>query len=684
MRTSTKLRHFLVLASSLLAFSSASYAQTLYWDANGEDSGTGGTGNWSDPGTWRSGSAEGTPGDWTDNSPAVFGGTGGTVTLTTGVTVNGMDFTAGGYTLTGNTLTLATSGIFANTGTTTISSLIAGSAGLNKTGAGTLTINGSNANTFTGGLAFRGGLLFLTYANFNDNNLVDSGNSLTFSSGGRLQVLGNSTAGAANVQNFNGTTLNSGFSTIKCDRGSTSAISLTVQLGTIVRNAGSVFHFDQNLGTSLSPANIIKTSGVSYNGVTYDLPSSGNSRFVGAGFTHSSGTSTRYVRIDSNGQFYQVANAITWVTSGSNANTIYNGGTTAQTLAASQSMYAILANNTNTQTATHTLGTESEAYTLTINGILHINSGVFTLQQGAVGGEVEIGAEKDLALIGVSTGGTTISAPIVDNSEGASSVTVDNRNSSGVTTLSANNTFTGGLYLTRGRLDLTGATQGTSAITFASGGNAVLGLDVTKTVTASSAAVNLANGKIRVIGTPTANSYTLLTANSITGTPELAVSVENYSLQVVGGTQLRLVNDNPSADPYEDWAGEGVLFGDDANVDGVSNGLAFLLGATSPSSADALGLLPKPTQNNGALSLSFQMRNTESRGTAALKLEYSNSLAPGSWTTVAVPETTPDPQASDVTFTITPGTPLNTVTATIASSQANNGKLFARCSASEN
>jgi hypothetical protein len=37
-----------------------------------------------------------------------------------------------------------------------------------------------------------------------------------------------------------------------------------------------------------------------------------------------------------------------------------------------------------------------------------------------------------------------------------------------------------------------------------------------------------------------------------------------------------------------------------------------------------------------------------------------------------------------VTFNVIPGTPLNTVTATISAEEANGGKLFGRCSASEN
>ena len=170
-------------------------------------------------------------------------------------------------------------------------------------------------------------------------------------------------------------------------------------------------------------------------------------------------------------------------------------------------------------------------------------------------------------------------------------------------------------------------------------------------------------------------------------------SIKSVGFSTVTGSSAGIqsfdltVDASAPSDPYLAWAGPGVPFGEDANGDGVSNGLAFLLGAESPSSTDAPGLLPKPTQDNGALTLGFQMRNAASRGTAKLNLQYSSDLGLADpWTTIAIPDSTPDPQSGDVTFTITPGTLPNTVTvsATIAASEANaTGRLFARCSATE-
>lgn len=178
------------------------------------------------------------------------------------------------------------------------------------------------------------------------------------------------------------------------------------------------------------------------------------------------------------------------------------------------------------------------------------------------------------------------------------------------------------------------------------------------------------------------STYASATLNSTTlnSIKSVGFSTVNGSSAGIQSFQLTVDSGTP-ADPYTAWAGTGVLFNDDANNDGITNGLAFLLGAASP---NASVQLPGASPNNGALVLTFQMRNAAARGTAKLNLQYSNILTSDSWTTIPVPDTTPDPQAANVSFTITPGDPLNTVTATIASSQALNGKLFARCSATEN
>jgi hypothetical protein len=219
-------------------------------------------------------------------------------------------------------------------------------------------------------------------------------------------------------------------------------------------------------------------------------------------------------------------------------------------------------------------------------------------------------------------------------------------------------------------LEITGATQATASITFNSG--AKLGLAIATPVTAANAAVNLTNGQIAVTGTPSGPSHTLLTAQSITGTPVLDAAISGYKLEVVGN-QLQL--NQIITDPYTAWS-DGAAFDADANVDGVDNGMAWLLGVADKD-ASALGKLPIATQTGGGLTLTFRCLNAGSRGAAALHLEHSGNLGQtGPWASVAVPETSGP--VGGVNFTITPDGDFNNVTATIPTGEALSGKLFAR------
>jgi hypothetical protein len=131
--------------------------------------------------------------------------------------------------------------------------------------------------------------------------------------------------------------------------------------------------------------------------------------------------------------------------------------------------------------------------------------------------------------------------------------------------------------------------------------------------------------------------------------------------------------------PYDAWAG-GAVFNDDANGDGVSNGLAFLLGAASPSE-DASGLVPVVTRSGGNLVLTFNCLNAANRGNAVLSVQQSSDLGVADpWTAAVVPEATGGP-VNGVSFAVTPGNPLNGVVATIQASQAASGRLFGRLKA---
>jgi autotransporter-associated beta strand protein len=144
-------------------------AAPLSWGS----SGTGGTGTWDANATanWFNGTGAvkwPTPAGIDDD--AVFSGSPGTVSLAAGgITANDLTFNTSGFTVQGQTLTLngSTPTLTTEAGVSAeISSTLAGSAGLTKTGAGStgvLTLSGSN--TFSGGVAINSGFLRLTHSN---------------------------------------------------------------------------------------------------------------------------------------------------------------------------------------------------------------------------------------------------------------------------------------------------------------------------------------------------------------------------------------------------------------------------------------------------------------------------------------------------------------------------------------
>jgi fibronectin-binding autotransporter adhesin len=191
----------------------------------------------------------------------------------------------------------------------------------------------------------------------------------------------------------------------------------------------------------------------------------------------------------------------------------------------------------------------------------------------------------------------------------------------------------------------------------------------TVTIAASGATLNLTyagtdyvSGLVIGANPPLANGiYAGFSGPGITVIPQLT------------GAGTITVGPVPS-DPYTAWSG-GAIFDDDANNDGVDNGLAWLLGAGSPT-----GTVTRPTvtQTGGSLQITFSMLKFADRGAAMVELEHSSNLGISDpWTSVLVPEVSGGP-TSGVTFNVNSSGALNSVTAIISSSEAAAGKLFGR------
>jgi len=196
-------------------------AANLYWDATGAVV-TGGTGNWDTTSAFWSTTAAGSDAaarSFTADDTAFFTGTAGTATLTEPITIGGLVFSGSDFTITGNTLTLdvssgAPSISISNGNIATISSIVAGSDGLTKTGNGVLRLT-NGGNSYTGVTTISAGSLVITSGDalgdatsaisILTTNLVPSSTNL-YSFGAGSLVLDGSTAGfsLARDSNFDG------------------------------------------------------------------------------------------------------------------------------------------------------------------------------------------------------------------------------------------------------------------------------------------------------------------------------------------------------------------------------------------------------------------------------------------------------------------------------------------------
>lgn len=189
---------FGLAAFAAAALTPSLHADTLTWDSGGASPGNplDGSGTWNTSSLlWSNGVSDIA---WTNSisNIAVFGnnnGAAGTVTLGEAITAGGLTFDApgsGAYTVAGSTLTLGGSAMITANASATISSVIAGSAGLTKAGGATLTLSGTN--TYTGGTVISGGTLVAgVNANLGDSS-SGANRNLTMLNGAAFQWTGTS------------------------------------------------------------------------------------------------------------------------------------------------------------------------------------------------------------------------------------------------------------------------------------------------------------------------------------------------------------------------------------------------------------------------------------------------------------------------------------------------------------
>jgi len=234
------------------------------------------SGNWGTAANWSGGDIAYGPGSVADFSTLSLASN-LTVTLDSPRTMSGLKFgdTASSFnwTLAGtNTLTLGASpDLDIVNQSATISTAIAGTAGLTKAGFGALTLGGAT-NTYTGGTVVNAGTLTLDFSATNSpaTNIIPNANALNLGGGG-LQVNGSSNTNSS--QTFASVTLNAGESIIAAAPVSGTNLP-TVNLAGITANAGGVVEF-------IGPATIGAGGATVASNAIITTTASGNSAFVG-------------------------------------------------------------------------------------------------------------------------------------------------------------------------------------------------------------------------------------------------------------------------------------------------------------------------------------------------------------------------------------------------------------------
>ncbi len=283
--TQTK-RFFLLLTVVSVLITGIGYSQTNFsWDPGVTGTGsTGGAGTWdTSSNSWWDGTSQSNwPSSSSGQDVATFAGTGGIVTIDSGVTASTLIFNSAGYTLTGGSLTFDGSSILRSTGViTNIESQLIGSAPVSLEGVG-------------GGLVLRGDNSGLTVPvtmavdnlGISQDSALGSG---VFTAGAGGSVLINALNGnrtIANNVNFAGSQL-----TID-----TSAMGTGLTVGDLTINGNLALN-------GVSPAELVLRKALTINGVV-----SGSNNNNGLTFATNGGTLT----LTGDNTF---TNNITWKTS---------------------------------------------------------------------------------------------------------------------------------------------------------------------------------------------------------------------------------------------------------------------------------------------------------------------------------------------------------------------------------
>jgi autotransporter-associated beta strand protein len=324
-----------------------------------------------------------------------------------------------------------------------------GGYGLTKLGAGTLTLDGSAASTFKGGLSIYAGTLLLDFANLGTpTNLIDSGNTLTLGSG-TLSIIGKTGALVSTSQTFAGLTITGGGAILLKPNG---GADTTIPLGSIatVNAVGRSLLVGKIAGAGGGNAIITTTDNKDGQGIY-------GGRIV---YTLDGGTNTDWATTVSAGPTYTFGayGAYTTMVAGATSDALNDITTGSLTLTGAHT------HNTLKLTNGATLALGANTLTIASGGLLSTGAttgAAASTISGAAGATRLMGGNNgsgsyDLIVHQYNTGGLTISAVIGDNGAHPTALTKSGADTCTLT-LSGANTYTGETIVNKGTLSISHA-----------------------------------------------------------------------------------------------------------------------------------------------------------------------------------------------------------------------------------
>ena len=741
-RLSTSLPRF--LAAVILTSLPHASAADLTWDLTpgtvgvGNGTLTGGAGTWNTTnGNWTVDGGD-TNIAWVSGSNvAVFSGSPGVVNLGGAITAGGLTFESTGYSVTGNTLTLAgTPVLTVGLGfSATIASVVDGTAGLMKSGPGTLTLGAPN--THTGSTTVTNGILSLE-----GNRTANSGSFIIGNTATQAATLnisnGNFSTGTGDFQI--GTAVGSAVGVVQQSAGIVSTASTgtnngRVLIGSAVASSGTYHLSGGSLtitaagSTSLNNANTLVLGTNSDSTATFNLSGTGSLEipqalgYLQIGRSNSTATST-------SGTFNQTGGTaiVTNLGMGGASNT-----GTASILNLTGGDFSVT-----TSFATMAAGAGSSAE-ITIAGSAYVVMPGFPTARGAGstatltfdGGTLRPVASDSAYISGldsatIKTGGVTFAVTTDKEITVPQPLLADTVSTGGGLTktglggleLSGINTYQGPTLVSGGSLIISGEIHATSAVTVSSG--ATLGGSgsapgtitspgtIAPTATLSTGATDLANGTLAIevsgasagrllsSGTislsntaltvsetapATAASYVIAEGSAINGTftsPSLPAgySLDYTTTQVILKFALTVTNyDTWSAVNGLDPATDGPDM--DPDHDQLDNLMEYILGGIpTGSGAGDQSMLPSSGIDETYFYFNYDRLEVSKQDTIQA-VSISTDLV--DWSGSPAVGT-----SSEGAVSIVPNSDTEAVSVAIPRSLASDGKLFARLEAAAN